>query len=353
MRLVAVCNSLPMNMFKEGSDIDLCVITQKNRIFTARLGLTILTSIFALRRHGTKIANRFCLSFFADEENLRFSSWALQPQDIYLAFWIQSLDPISGQREVFKKIVEENSEFLSDYFARPMNWDYFESTPSKIQKILEFLLAPSFIENTLKKWQMHRAEVKKSKLPPDNGVRIEPGLLKFHDHDARPFLQKLWYHRVMKHEAIFAAGCFWGVEESFRTLPGVLETEVGYIGGNTENPTYEDVCTKNTRHAEAVRVVFEPEQISYEDLLRHFFKIHNPTTFNRQGPDVGSQYRSAIFVNSSEQEELAQKIITELDSTGAFLKPIVTSIEPASTFYPAEDYHQKYILKGGAAACHI
>ncbi|MDD9868206.1 MAG: peptide-methionine (S)-S-oxide reductase MsrA [Candidatus Campbellbacteria bacterium] len=144
-----------------------------------------------------------------------------------------------------------------------------------------------------------------------------------------------------KERAVFAAGCFWGVEESFRKLEGVSETKVGYIGGDTENPTYEDVCSGETNHAEAVEVVFDPEKISYKDLVRHFWDIHDPTQKDRQGPDFGTQYRSAIFYTTEEQKKIAE----ELRDVEAAKMPVVTEITEAAMFYPAEDYHQKYILK--------
>ena len=156
----------------------------------------------------------------------------------------------------------------------------------------------------------------------------------------------------MKFEtAIFAAGCFWGVEEAFRELKGVKETEVGYTGGHTKKPNYENVCTDKTGHAEAVKVTFDPKAISYEKLLGVFFSIHNPTTPNRQGPDVGSQYRSAIFFTTKEQEKEARKFIEKEQAKYSY--KIVTEIAPATEFYRAEEYHQKYALKNGAETCHI
>lgn len=154
-------------------------------------------------------------------------------------------------------------------------------------------------------------------------------------------------------KAIFAAGCFWGVEELFRTLPGVTETTVGYTGGKTENPTYEDVCAHKTDHAEAVEVEFDPEKISYEELLRVFWKGHNPTTHNRQGPDIGSQYRSGVFYLTENQKELAEAKKEELQKTAKYAEPIVTEITEAKVFYPAEEYHQKYFAKNGLRGCHI
>ena len=153
--------------------------------------------------------------------------------------------------------------------------------------------------------------------------------------------------------ATFAAGCFWGVEETFRQLPGVESTAVGYTGGWLENPTYKDVCGDRTGHAEAVQVAYDPSRVSYDQLLQVFWDNHNPTTPNRQGPDIGSQYRSAIFFHSPEQEAAARKSKDELDRSGKFRKPIVTEVVPASTFWKAEEYHQQYLAKRGLGACHI
>lgn len=154
-------------------------------------------------------------------------------------------------------------------------------------------------------------------------------------------------------KATFAAGCFWGVEEAFRTLRGVKKTIVGYTGGSTKNPTYEQVCTDKTGHAEALEIEFDPKKVSYEKLLSVFFENHDPTTPNRQGPDVGAQYRSVIFFHSKGQERLAQKAKMELEKSKKFSKPIVTQIVPASEFYPAEEYHQKYLMKRGLASCRF
>lgn len=158
---------------------------------------------------------------------------------------------------------------------------------------------------------------------------------------------------MTQEHATFAAGCFWGVEHTFRKLDGVLDARVGYTGGTKPNPSYRDVCGGNTGHAEAVRVVFDPERISYEDLLEAFWSCHNPTQKNRQGPDVGSQYRSAIFFHSPEQEESARASKDVLDSSGRYVDPIATEISPASDFFEAEEYHQRYIEKNGGAACSI
>lgn len=151
--------------------------------------------------------------------------------------------------------------------------------------------------------------------------------------------------------AIFAAGCFWGVQFYFDQVPGVLETVVGYTGGHTENPTYEEVCTHTTGHAEAVQVTFDPSQVSYETLLKQFFHMHDPTQLNRQGPDVGDSYRSAIFYVSNQQKQLAEQA---RDVAQAKLdKPIVTQIVPAAPFYQAEGYHQKYAERTGRGMCHV
>src|SRR2546423_15076218 len=154
-------------------------------------------------------------------------------------------------------------------------------------------------------------------------------------------------------KAMFGAGCFWGVEETFRNLKGILSTAVGYAGGTKENPTYEDVCTDRTGHAEVVEVEFDPSQIAYDELLDVFWENHNPTTLNRQGPDVGTQYRSAIFYHTPEQKQLAEGSKAQLQASGRFQRPIVTEITQASTFYPAEDYHQRYLEKRGLASCHV
>ena len=149
----------------------------------------------------------------------------------------------------------------------------------------------------------------------------------------------------------FAAGCFWGVEAAFRQIPGVLEVTSGYTGGSVANPTYQDVCTGRTGHAEAVQIAYDPQQVSYERLLDAFWKIHDPTTPNRQGPDVGTQYRSAIYTHDPEQQRLAEA--SRAKEQADQRKPIVTEIVAATEFYPAEEYHQRYFEKNGGAACHI
>ncbi|PYV53133.1 MAG: peptide-methionine (S)-S-oxide reductase [Acidobacteria bacterium] len=154
-------------------------------------------------------------------------------------------------------------------------------------------------------------------------------------------------------KATFAAGCFWGVEATFRRLAGVTATRVGYTGGHMNNPTYKDVCTDSTGHAEGVEVTFDPAEISYDKLLDVFWENHDPTQLNRQGPDWGTQYRSAIFFHSPEQEAAAKASKERLEKSHRFSKPIVTQIVPAETFYEAEDYHQQYLEKRGLATCHI
>jgi len=149
----------------------------------------------------------------------------------------------------------------------------------------------------------------------------------------------------MIEKATFAAGCFWGVEEAFSKIKGIIETVVGYTGGHLENPTYEDVCTNTTGHAEAVQVKYDTDKVSYEELLRVFWDIHDPTQVNRQGVDIGTQYRSAIFYHNNCQKELAEKSKKELDDSGRFKKPIATEIIEVKTFYKAEKYHQKYFQK--------
>lgn len=149
--------------------------------------------------------------------------------------------------------------------------------------------------------------------------------------------------------ATFAAGCFWGVEDAFMKVRGVKSTRVGYTGGNLTNPTYEDVCTDRTGHAEAIQLKYDPKEISYKELLELFWSLHNPTTVNRQGPDIGTQYRSSIFFHTLEQEKIAKRVKQELDGS-KFQNKIVTEIVPASIFYPAEEYHQKYYHKIGGGS---
>ena len=153
--------------------------------------------------------------------------------------------------------------------------------------------------------------------------------------------------------ATFGAGCFWGVEAAYRQIAGVLSTRVGYLGGTMDNPTYRDVCSGRTGHAEVVEVKYDASRLTYDDLLTVFWENHDPTTLNRQGPDVGEQYRSAIFYHDDEQKAAAEASKEERDRTGKYRRPIVTEITPASAFYEAEDYHQQYLEKRGLASCHI
>ncbi len=152
--------------------------------------------------------------------------------------------------------------------------------------------------------------------------------------------------------ATFAAGCFWGIEQSFCQLTGVISTRVGYCNGSTDNPTYKSVCTGVTGHAEAIEITFDTEIISYEALLNLFWQIHNPTTLNRQGADIGTQYRSAIFYHNEQQKQLAIDSKNELDTSQQLSAPIATEISPAEHFYPAEEYHQCYLEKKGLTSCH-
>ena len=153
-------------------------------------------------------------------------------------------------------------------------------------------------------------------------------------------------------KATFAAGCFWGVEDTFRQVKGVTSATVGYTGGTTKEPSYKDVCTGRTGHAEAVEIEFDPRDVSYRELLAVFFQNHNPTTLNSQGPDFGTQYRSAIFFHGAAQEAEAREAVAALEASHVFKSPIVTQIVPASDFYRAEEYHQRYFEKQGIRACH-
>jgi peptide-methionine (S)-S-oxide reductase len=154
-------------------------------------------------------------------------------------------------------------------------------------------------------------------------------------------------------KATFAAGCFWGVEDAFRQVKGVTTTRVGYTGGTKDEPTYKEVCSSRTGHAEAVEVTFDPEQVSYEKLLELFWSVHDPTQLNRQGPDVGTQYRSAIFVHDDEQRAAAELSKKELEASGRFRRSVVTEIVDAPVFWEAEDYHQQYFAKRGISHCPI
>lgn len=153
--------------------------------------------------------------------------------------------------------------------------------------------------------------------------------------------------------ASFAAGCFWGVEARFREQKGVLEAVSGYMGGHKDDPTYREVCSGDTGHAEAVQISFDDDQVSFEELLDLFFDMHNPTTLNRQGPDFGSQYRSAVFWHDDAQHAAARQKISEVDASGKWSSPVVTELKPADTFWRAEEYHQRYFEKNGGGYCHV
>lgn len=154
-------------------------------------------------------------------------------------------------------------------------------------------------------------------------------------------------------KASFAGGCFWGVEARFREIPGVLDAAVGYMGGSTAEPNYQQVCSGSTGHAETVQLEFDDAQVSFAALIEQFFALHNPTTLNRQGPDRGTQYRSAIFCHDQEQERAAREKIEALEAAGKWPDPIVTEIKPVSTFWRAEEYHQRYLEKNGGGFCHV
>lgn len=156
----------------------------------------------------------------------------------------------------------------------------------------------------------------------------------------------------MSEKATFGAGCFWGVEMRFREMDGVVDATVGYMGGHVEQPTYKQVCTDSTGHAEVCQVVFDPRRIDYEALVRAFFELHDPTQVNRQGPDRGTQYRSVVFAHDDAQREVAERVRAELEAGGRYRAPIATTIEPVATFWPAEDYHQQYLAKNGGS-CSI
>jgi peptide-methionine (S)-S-oxide reductase len=165
--------------------------------------------------------------------------------------------------------------------------------------------------------------------------------------------QKATQEKATLEKATFGAGCFWGIEAAYRQVKGVVSTAVGFSGGTYDNPSYHDVCTGRTGHAEVVEVTYDPARVSYEDLLRVFWENHNPTTLNRQGWDVGTQYRSAIYFHDAKQEAAARASKEQLEKSGKYRKPIVTEVTSASPFYMAEDYHQQYLEKRGLSSCHI
>ena len=195
--------------------------------------------------------------------------------------------------------------------------------------------------------------------PPTRLNRLE-SIWKFADHKDERLSQAIkdptrWEDKLADQtaKATFGAGCFWGVEVAFRNVDGVTDAAVGYSGGTLKDPGYKDVCTGTTGHAEVVEVVYDPTRVAYADLLRVFWENHDPTTLNRQGPDVGSQYRSVIFYHTPEQKTEAEKSSRELNESGRLDRPVVTLIEPASKFFPAEDYHQRYLEKRGLASCRV
>jgi peptide-methionine (S)-S-oxide reductase len=201
-----------------------------------------------------------------------------------------------------------------------------------MKTMLPFILIVSFLGIG---WAFSSRSARGAGQPVNNslGAKIDPAKLK---------------------QATFSAGCFWGVEETFRKVPGVVATEVGYSGGITDLPTYEDVCSGTTEHAESVLVTFDPTKVSYAELLDTFWSCHDPTTVDRQGPDYGTQYRSVIFYHDAEQKQLALASMKEVDDSHVFPDKIVTQIVPAAKFYPAEEYHQEYFEKQGmAATCHV
>jgi peptide-methionine (S)-S-oxide reductase len=173
-----------------------------------------------------------------------------------------------------------------------------------------------------------------------------------HQKDRAEVCEEHWRGR-MTEIATFGAGCFWGVEAVFRRVPGVIEAISGYSGGHTESPTYKDVCTDQTGHAEVVQVTFDPTKVSYEQLLDAFWKMHDPTQVNRQGPDFGIQYRTAIFCHTPEQQAKAQKSKEALEASGKLRRPVATEITAAGPFWRAEEYHQRYLEKRGQESCHI
>jgi peptide methionine sulfoxide reductase msrA/msrB len=202
--------------------------------------------------------------------------------------------------------------------------------------------------------------------PGANGLRycINSAALKFipveemdqagYSQYLEPFVKAGLIKKPTHETAILAGGCFWGMEEILRKIPGVIKTTVGYSGGTSKDPTYEDVCTGMTGHAESIQIVFDPARLSYEGLLDYFFRMHDPTTLNQQHNDVGTQYRSAIFYTSEEQKQTAERVKERWAKSGKFKRPITTEITAATTFYPAEDYHQKYLVKHpGGYTCHV
>lgn len=200
IELTCICNSLALKNLKEGSDIDLFIITKKDKLFTARLAITLFTSLLGVRRHGKKISKRFCLSFFISEEAMNFEPILIKPQDIYMAFWARSLQPITGDYKSYLRFKKANQSWLNDYFEElPENKSHFKAPgplSKRIKKILETLLSPHFIEAKLQKWQLSRAQAKAKNLTENSGTILTKNMLKFHDKDQRPKLQKEWEERI-------------------------------------------------------------------------------------------------------------------------------------------------------------
>ena len=230
-----------------------------------------------------------------------------------------------------------------DKFDAGCGWPAFDKVKDgSIERIKDMSLGYERTEIICAKCKGHLGHVfEGEKLTPENTRHCVNSIsIRFISYDSLSF-------------ATFAAGCFWGVEELFRTIPGVYSTTVGYVGGEKVDPTYKEVCTGNTGHAEAVQIVYDAKQVNFITLLNIFWNNHDPTTLNRQGPDVGSQYRSAIFFHHEDQKKAAENSKKELDSSNKFKKRIVTQIIPITNFYRAEEYHQDYLYKRGLGSCHL
>jgi peptide methionine sulfoxide reductase msrA/msrB len=244
---------------------------------------------------------------------------------------------------IYVDVVSGELLFSSDdKFDSPCGWPSF-SKPAK---------ADALIDRPDRSHGMERTEVRSASADSHLGHVFDdgpgPSGLRYCINSA-----SLRFIPASECVAVFAAGCFWGTEAYFRLLPGVLDVKAGYSGGREANPSYEAVCSGNTGHAEAVKIYFDPEKASYRDLVRQFFRMHDPTTKDRQGNDVGSQYRSAIFFLGESQRAVAEGVISELEAAGDFEDPIVTELVPFSSFYPAEEYHQRYLGKHPGGYCHV